>query len=868
MAFQPTAEHTVTFSLQSAETQPGEAMLVVGSHPELGAWVPADGLKMTTDEETYPVWTATASLSIPEGSEIEYKYVRDCMDSRGEYDWEEIENRKLALPYRKEKTWKKMDDGFGVPGTRLQNLESSAKISQPMLSPYGGIAAVNQAAKLPQPTLPSSGIADVNQLSSAKAAKLPQPTLPSSGIADVNQLSSAKAAKLPQPTLPSSGIADVKQLSSEKAAKLPQPTLPSGGIADVNQLSSAKLSGTFPQLRNPSEEIPETKIPSETTSEKRESASEDTPHAPGDTVNIPSAVSLQNDQVGDPLRCASFSCLGQLINDAEEMADLRSKKEEEWQCEFSCEEKPVRYGARHLNTPIVIVSSEMNPWSKTGGLAMIAASYGFEFALRGHRTMAISPMYADYEKCKCIGSATIELAGGHHEVRYFHQRHVYGEGKACDYIFVDHHCFRRAEGIYGPPGAEYGDNLFRFALFSLAATEAPLVLEINGSIFGQDVLFICNDWQTGILPVYLLYKYKMHNVYTNARSMMVIHNIGYQGKYQRSKYPVDSFLYLPPNLAGNDLQGEDMHMGNDCINLLAAGIRTADRVLTVSPNYAIEIQSPEGGHGLHGDLTARARENRLVGILNGISDEWSPAVDPHIAKNFRLSDVQEGKRACKEALQKALGLNTDPNMCLIGFCGRLCYQKGLSLFMPLIDWIMKDLEGGRNQMIIMGKGEDEWAKQVSEAEGRHRGRVCGYVGFDPVVEHQMLAGCDLLLMPSQYEPCGLPQMYAQMYGTLPVVHETGGLKDSVRGLWDEGRDQDTATGFPFCGFSSDSLKQRLCQAIWMFHHNQPLFKKMQSNAMKLDHYWPTRMDEYEEQVDMTMEGWPHRKPESWWTNHF
>lgn len=787
MAFQPTTEHTVTFSLQNAETSPGESMLVVGSHASLGGWDPSGGLKMTTDAKEYPAWTATASLSIPEGSEIEYKYVRDCMESRGEYDREEIENRKLALPYRKEKTWKKIDNGFGEPGTRLQNLEPSSKAAQQPPSPYGGIAAT----------------------------------------------------------------------------KVPQPTLPYGGIPQVSR--------TLPEVRNASEDVCETRIPSasDSASEKRESSSEDAPQGPADVVNIPSAVSLMNEHVGDPLRCASFSCLGQLINDAEEMVDLRSKKEEEdWKCEIPCEERPVRYGAKHLNTPIVIVSSEMNPWSKTGGLAMIAASYGFEFAFRGHRTMAITPMYADYDKCKCIGSTTIELAGGHHEVRYFHQRHVYGEGKACDYIFVDHPCFRRPEGIYGPPGAEYDDNLYRFALFSLAATEAPLILEINGSTYGQDVLFICNDWQTGILPVYLLYKYKLHNVYTNARSMMVIHNIGYQGKYQRSKYPVDSYLHLPPNLAGKDLQGEDMHMGDDCINLLAGGVRVADRVLTVSPNYAREITSPEGGHGLHDDLVARAREHRLVGILNGISDEWSPAVDPHIAKKYKLNDVQEGKRACKEALQRALGLNPDPNMCLIGFCGRLCYQKGLSLFMPLIDWIMNDLEGGKNQMIIMGKGEDEWAGQVAAAEGRHRGRICGYVGFDPVVEHQMLAGCDLLLMPSQYEPCGLPQMYAQMYGTLPVVHETGGLKDSVHGLWDEGRDRETATGFPFCGFSSDSLKQRLCQAIWMFHHNQPLFKQMQSNAMKQDHYWPKRLDEYEEQVDLIMDGHAQRKAESWWTNHF
>jgi starch synthase len=713
-------EQSVTFKLGRAEANPGESFLIVGSHDALGCWDPSSGLRMTTDPEKYPTWTATANLSSEDSTDIEYKYVLDRRESSGDYVWESCENRKLSLSFEIARAWEKADEGFGQPGTCLKQIECCLESDQ------------------------------------------------------------------------------------------------------------AQLQAT----------------------------------------NIPDAISLHNNQDAVAQRFASFSCLDQLIDDANDLVGLRAQIQEEWKCEFQCEERPARYGARHLSTPIVIVTSEINPWSKTGGLAMITASYAFEFAFRGHRTMAISPMYADYDRTTCIGNAFIELGGEHHEVRYFHQKHIYGDGKSCDYIFVDHPCFRRSEGMYGPPGGEYADNLFRFTLFAIAAAEAPLILEIDGSTFGQDVLFMCNDWQTGILPVYLLYKYKKHNVYVNARSMMVIHNIGYQGKYAQSKFPLDSFFHLPPSLAGPDLEGEDMHLGTDCINLLAGGIRTADRVLTVSPNYAHEIQSGEGGQGLHGILQARAREDRLAGILNGISDEWSPAIDPHIAKNYCVSDFKEGKRICKEALQRELGLNVDPNVCLIGFCGRLCFQKGLSLFMPLIHWLLNDLEGGRSQLIIMGKGEDEWACKVEEAERMNRGRVCGYVGFDPRVEHRMMAGCDLLLMPSQYEPCGLPQMYAQVYGTLPIVHETGGLKDSVRGLWDEGADKDTATGFPFCGFSQDSLKQRLCQAIWMFHHNTPVWQKMQTNAMNLDHYWPTRLDEYEEQVDLTMEGWPQRKAESWWTNHW
>jgi len=578
----------------------------------------------------------------------------------------------------------------------------------------------------------------------------------------------------------------------------------------------------------------------------------------GEAKNIPNTFAH-----GDEMqRLASLSALDQLVDDVDEMMALRGLTEE------AVEQQEYLYDAKHLTTPIIIVSSEMHPWSKTGGLAVIAASYAREFSLRGHRTMAISPMYDDYAGCVLLGSANIELAGGWHEVRYFHQQKRYSGGKVCDYIFVDHPSYHRGEGIYGPPDGEYQDNLFRFALLSIAAAEAPLVLEINGSTYGQDVLFICNDWQTGLLPVYMLYKYKFNKTYENARSLVVIHNIGYQGKYSKDKFPVDSYLGLPPRLAGEDLRGEDMHLGDDCINLLAGGIRTADRVLTVSPNYANEIQTQMGSNGLHDDLSHRAKELRLTGILNGISHEWSPTTDPHILRNYCLNDFEEGKRLCKAALQKELGLDADPDACLIGFCGRLCFQKGIKLILATIEWMMYGQGSGRCQLIIMGKGEQCWAGQVAEAERSYHGKVCGYVGFDPCVEHRMMAGCDVILMPSQYEPCGLPQMYAQMYGALPVVHETGGLKDSVRGLWNEDHDKDSATGFLFSGFSEDALRGKLHDAIWTYHHKKSLFKRMQGNAMRSNYYWPHVIDQYEQQIDFTMEKWPTRKPESWWTNHF
>lgn len=549
-------------------------------------------------------------------------------------------------------------------------------------------------------------------------------------------------------------------------------------------------------------------------------------------------------------RCASLSVFDQLL-DTEGLLKLRTQMMEQ------LDDRPARYGARHLNTPVVVVSSEINPWSKTGGMAMVASSYAYEFAVRGHRVMAVAPRYADYKDCQAVGTAQIWLDGRHHEVTYFHQRQDYGAGKGCDYIFVEHPCYHRDAGLYGDPakGGEYEDNLFRFALLSVAATEAPLVLKLGGSIYGQDVLFIANDWQAALVPTYLYYKYKRHNTYSRARSMMVLHNLGYQGKYRKSRFPADRFLGLPPE-AECELQGEDMHFGDDCINLLSAGIKMADRVVTVSPNYAQEIQTPEGGHGLNDVIQMKSNAMRMTGILNGISDEWNPMHDSHLPKNFGSSDFLQGKKHCKAALERELGLKEDPDRCLIGFCGRLCYQKGVHLITEIIPWLMSD-EGngvtGHVQLVLMGKGDQVYQDQLRAAEARYKGHLCGYVGFDPTVEHRMMAGCDLLLMPSQYEPCGLPQMYAQQYATLPVVHETGGLKDSVKGLWDEERDRQTATGFLFSGFEVNRLKERLYQAVDVFQHKKDLFRQMQTNAIRSDFYWPQAIDEYEKHIDYTME---------------
>jgi len=306
----------------------------------------------------------------------------------------------------------------------------------------------------------------------------------------------------------------------------------------------------------------------------------------------------------------------------------------------------------------------------------------------------------------------------------------------------------------------------------------------------------------------------------------------------------------------------------------------ADRVLTVSPSYALEIQLPESGEGLHELLEAKGAHLRLAGILNGISDEWNPKTDPHIAVNYGIMNFEENKALCKAGLQKKLGLDVAPDVALIGFCARLCSQKGVHLITAIIPWLMQDQGNdvnGRVQIILMGQGEVRFAEELRQAEQKYAGRICGYVGFDPRVEHQMMAACDFYLMPSQYEPCGLPQMYAQQYGTLPIVHATGGLKDSVQALSTAAvqseertlkdtedstaavQSEERCTGFAFTTYTEDSLKERIYHALEVYHKRKHLFRQMQLNALRCNHYWPKAIDEYEEHIDWTLESQPSRQ---------
>lgn len=561
-------------------------------------------------------------------------------------------------------------------------------------------------------------------------------------------------------------------------------------------------------------------------------------------------------------RNASYSCLSGLVGEDDE--DEQKLPEPRRSLSYSKLRhlEGLDYESKNLDVPVVVVSSEVEPWSKSGGLAIVAGAYGYEFAMRGHRTMVVSPMYDDYPGLTWLADKEVQFFGGSHTIKYFILRKEHSKqegGPVTDYVFVHLDCFRRGGGLYHDENGEYGDNLFRFGLFALAALEAPLVCKIGGSTYGDKVLFMANDWQAGLVPVMLARKFRPHGTYQHARCIFVVHNMGYQGAYPWAGSELANLTL--PGAAHDDLfftypehmRTHALDKGH-CINLTKGALITCDRVLTVSANYASEICTNEGGF-LMQDV-CRGKGVYLGGIQNGIEDTWDPTSDPKIAANFSAEDLS-GKAACKKCLQQTLGLHEDEDVALVGFVGRLTTQKGVDILQDgVVDWMLRD-EGngvtGRVQVILMGNGDKHLSDWLKTIEDQNKGRVCGYAGFDPKVERLMMAGCDFLLMPSRYEPCGIPQMVALAYGTLPVVHATGGLKDSVKDARStEPAVASVANGYYVLPLTSSKMKEVMWVALETYHKNRPEHTRLMKNGMDCNFYWPAAVQKYEQHIDYTL----------------
>jgi starch synthase len=476
---------------------------------------------------------------------------------------------------------------------------------------------------------------------------------------------------------------------------------------------------------------------------------------------------------------------------------------------------------------IVYVSSEVEPFAKTGGLADVAGALPLAFARKGHRVTVILPYYGVVKKKGLPirpAERTIRVPMGRSEEtgRIF-ESPMEGESR---FLLVEHPGYYEAgEGLYGTPEGDYPNNAARFAFFCKAAAA------IAEGIGKKADIVHCNDWQTGLLPAYVGRARGSASVFRDSRSVFTIHNLAYQGLFPAEGFGLTG---LPENLfrpyGGIEFYGK--------VGYLKAGIVFADAITTVSRRYAEEIRSPEFGAGLEDLLDSRA--DRVFGILNGIdTGVWNPETDPHIAARYSAAKL-DGKKKCKEALQEECGLPVDPQIPLVGMITRLADQKGLDL---VVD-VLPRLRRVKFQLVLLGTGDERYHRIFRGLAGKMRGKVSVHLKFDDALAHRIEAGSDIFLMPSRYEPCGLNQMYSLRYGTVPIVRATGGLADTVVDHNEETAGAGTANGFRFEEATAEALEGALRRAFALFPKRRAWLRLVRT-GMAADFSWERSAAEYE-----------------------
>uniref|UniRef100_A0A0E0BAW7 starch synthase n=1 Tax=Oryza glumipatula TaxID=40148 RepID=A0A0E0BAW7_9ORYZ len=474
---------------------------------------------------------------------------------------------------------------------------------------------------------------------------------------------------------------------------------------------------------------------------------------------------------------------------------------------------------------IILVAAEC-------GLGDVAGALPKALARRGHRVMVVVPMYKNYAEPQQLGEPRrYQVAGQDMEVIYYH---AYMDG--VDFVFIDNPIFHHVENdIYG---GDRTDILKRMVLLCKVAIEVPWYVPCGGYCYGDgNLVFLANDWHTALLPVYLKAYYHDNGFMIYARSVLVIHNIAHQGRG-----PLDDFSYLDLPVDYMDLFKLYDPFGGDHLNIFAAGIKAADRLLTVSHGYAWELKTAEGGWGLHGIINES--DWKFQGIVNGIdTTDWNPRCDIHLKSdgytNYSLETVQAGKQQCKAALQKELGLPVRGDVPVIAFIGRLDHQKGVDLIAEAMPWIA----GQDVQLIMLGTGRQDLEDTLRRLESQHYDRVRGWVGFSIRLAHRMTAGADILLMPSRFEPCGLNQLYAMMYGTVPVVHAVGGLRDTVEHY---NPYEESGLGWTFEKAEANRLIDALGHCLNTYRNYRTSWEGLQKRGMMQDLSWDNAAKLYEE----------------------
>ncbi|RMH51379.1 MAG: glycogen synthase GlgA, partial [Zetaproteobacteria bacterium] len=409
---------------------------------------------------------------------------------------------------------------------------------------------------------------------------------------------------------------------------------------------------------------------------------------------------------------------------------------------------------------ILFVASEMAPLAKTGGLADVVGALPQALHRCGHRVQVILPCYRRFIEGSGVamqptGTVVSLWIDGIHRHCPIHRCHI----GATEVLLVEQDDLFARDGIYGPPGGAYDDNLLRFTLLCRVA------LEWAAEAAEPFDLLHCHDWQSALVPLLLNHQYRHRPKLARTRTLLTIHNLAYQGIF-----PADGIARMSLPVADFHPEGYEFYHQ---INCLKAGILAADHLTTVSPSYAEEICTPEYGCRLDGFL--RRFAGKLTGIVNGIDTEcWDPARDPHIACNYAAGRTS-GKRRCKAALQQECGLAPSAEAPLLATISRLADQKGIDLLIAAAPaW----LEEGA-QLVVLGSGDPRLEQQLHALAARHPGRCAFRQGFDEALARRIYAGADFFVMPSRFEPCGLGQLMAMRYGAIPIVRATGGLRDTV-----------------------------------------------------------------------------------------
>lgn len=463
---------------------------------------------------------------------------------------------------------------------------------------------------------------------------------------------------------------------------------------------------------------------------------------------------------------------------------------------------------------IVFAISEVEELVKTGGLADVGKALPLALNKAGEDVAIVMPYYKELAETYNLSTACdTQILFSEGKVYHFDIRMMDWQG--INVYFVDYPDYFMRDGLYSNAYEAYADNGERFSFFSGAVLQTLKALSLV-----PDVIH-CHDWHTAVLP-YLL-SHDQGGFFERTRSVFTIHNAAFQGVHQIQQIP---FLRHHPNIQSQ------VHGGY--INMLQMGIEFATKVTTVSPNYAQELLTDLGSHGLHERLVKRQAD--LSGILNGCDyTQWNPATDSFLPANYDADNLH-AKQTCKQGLQKKAGLPVNTTVPLIGMVCRLTDQKGFGYILPILD----DLAKHNVQIVIVGTGDPKVCMDLDEFAQQHPNQFNFINGFSTEYAHLVEAGADFFLMPSQFEPCGLNQMYSLAYGTIPIVRAVGGLKDTVV----DNTHSDAATGFMFTSPTPEALLTCIRRALLFYYEHPNEFRAMQKRGMHTRFTWQAAAEQY------------------------